>query len=62
MTTIASPHLSVHVVAPLEVHQNVPVAMFHLRVAHGTEEVLGVNLAVTVLHFQQVQGGVVHLE
>ena len=38
------PHLGVHAVAPLEVHQDVPVAVLHLRVTHGAEEVLGVHL------------------
>ena len=49
----------VEVVGALEVHQNVAVAVLHLRVTHGAEEILGVNLAVSVLRLQSVETDVV---
>ena len=50
---------SVEVVGALEVHQNVAVAVLHLSVTHGAEEILGVNLAVSVLRLQSVETDVV---
>ena len=37
-------HLSVHIVAPLKVHEDVSMAVLHFSMAHRTEEVLSVDL------------------
>ena len=43
------------VVRALEVHQNVAVTMLHLGVTHGAEEILRVDLTVSVLRLQSVE-------